>query len=594
MASSPIVEESNLVSFKITSEGNQIPDTYQVRSIRVEKFLNRISKAEIIILDGSTSKQTFPVAESDTFKPGAKIEIKLGYNSQDDSVFKGIVVKQQIKVNEVSGSTLQILCKDEAVQLTINRQNNIFTDSKDSDAIKSILSKTKLNSTITATTVQHQEIVQYYATDWDFIVNRAEINGMVVFTNSGKFIVDKPAVSSTAELKLQYGYDIIEFDAELDATYQHTRVTSTAWDISKQEMISSEAPEPSINKQGDLSGKSLAEAVDAGNSILNTSAPLSDDDLKVWAEAALLKNRLSRFKGTVTFQGSAKANPNTTIELKGLSERFNGNAFISGVVHTLDEGRWNSEAHIGLSENWFAEENKISAPVSSALIPGIKGLQTGIVKKIYEDPDNQNRVQVEIPVLGVANELVWARLATFYNGNGFGAFFMPEVNDEVILGFVNEDPRYPIILGSVYSTKIKAPETPNEKNTIKTLITQSGLQVKFDDENKVITLLTPAGNTMVFSDDKEGITITDQSSNQIQMNTEGILIESQSDLTLKATYAVKIQGATVTVDADQSLDATGTTVSLTGNQSTAITGTAECSVKSSGQVEVQGLMVKIN
>ncbi|WP_340198809.1 type VI secretion system tip protein VgrG [Ascidiimonas sp. W6] len=594
MPSSPIVEETNLVSFKIISGGSQIPVTYEVHSIRIEQYLNRIAKAEITIKDGDTAKQTFPVAESSIFKPGVKIEIKLGYNSKEDSIFKGIVVKQQLKVNEINGSTLHVLCKDEAVKLTINRKNNIFTDVKDSAVIENIIGESGLQSSIAATTVEHKEVVQYYATDWDFIINRTEINGMVVFTDSGKFTTAKPAISADPALKLQYGYDIIEFDGELDATYQYSKVTSTAWDMSEQAMISSDASEPTVNKQGNITGKSLSEAVDAGDNHLNTSAPVSQDDLKVWAESALLKNRLSRFKGTVTFQGSSKAVPNSTIQLDGLSERFNGNAFISGVVHTLDEGRWNTEVHIGLSENWFAEENKISAPVTSALIPGIKGLQTGVVKKIYDDPDNQNRVQVEIPVLGVDNETVWARLSTFYNGNGFGAFFMPEVNDEVILGFVNDDPRFPVILGSVYSTKIASPETPDEKNTIKTLITQSKLQIKFDDENKVITILTPGGNTMVFSDEDEGITITDQSNNKIQMNTDGILVESQSDLTLKASQGVTIQGTTVKVNGDQSIDATGGSVSVTGNQSTAITGTAECSVKSSGQVEVQGLMVKIN
>jgi Rhs element Vgr protein len=594
MASSPIVEESNLVSFTINSNGSEIPSTYEVISIRIEQHVNRIATAEITLRDGSAAAESFPVAESATFKPGVKVEIKLGYNSLNDSIFKGVVVKQQLRVNEISGSTILIVCKDEALKLTTNRKNNIFSKQKDSAIIEKITGNAGLQNSITTTTVEHEEVVQYYATDWDFIINRAEINGMLVITDSGKLTVAKPAVSDSPELKLQYGYDIIEFDGELDATYQYTKVTSNAWDMSQQAMISSDAQEPSVNKQGNINGKSLAEAVNIGANLLNTSAPIAEEDLKVWADAAILKNRLSRFKGTVTFQGSSKAKPNTTLQLEGLSERFNGNAFISGVVHTLEQGRWNTEVQIGLSENWFSDSNKVNAPEASGLLPGVKGLQTGIVKKIYEDPDNEFRVQVEIPVLGVENEMVWARLSTFYNGNGIGAFFMPEVDDEVILGFVNDDPRFPVILGSVFSSKIAAPETPNQKNTIKTLITQSKLQLKFDDENKVITLVTPGGNTLVLSDEDQAITITDQNSNKIRMNSDGILVESQSNLTLKATESVSIKGASVSINATESIDATGGTVSITGNESTAISGTAECSVKSSGEVEVQGLMVKIN
>lgn len=594
MPSSPIQEETNLVSFTITSAGSAIPATYEVRSIRIEKHVNRIAKAEITIIDGNTAKQDFPVAASDTFKPGVEIEIKLGYNGKEDSVFKGIVLKQQIRVSEGSGSTLHVTCKDKAIQLTTNRKSNIYTSEKDSAIIESIISDAGLSSSVTATTADHDEVIQYYATDWDFIVNRAEINGMVVTTDSGTVTVAKPAVSDSPELKVQYGYDLIEFDGELDATYQYSQVTANSWDMSQQDMVSSDGSEPTVNKQGNISGSTLADAVNIGAHLLNTSAPITDSDLKVWADAAFLKNRLSRFKGTVTFQGSAKAKPNSTIELDGLSERFNGNAFISGIVHTLDSGRWNTEVTIGLSENWFAESNKVNAPEASGLLPGVKGLQTGIVKKINDDPDNQFRVEVEIPVLGQDNETVWARLSTFYTGNNIGAYFMPELEDEVILGFVNDDPRFPVILGSVFSSKIAAPETPDESNSIKTLITSSKLQLKFDDENKVITILTPGGNTMVYSDQDEGITITDQNSNKIQMNSEGITVESQSNLTLKASESVTIQGASITINADESIDATGGTVSVTGNESTTITGSAECTVTSSGEVSISGTMVSIN
>jgi uncharacterized protein involved in type VI secretion and phage assembly len=278
----------------------------------------------------------------------------------------------------------------------------------------------------------------------------------------------------------------------------------------------------------------------------------------------------------------------------GVSSRFNGNAFITGVTHTIDDGRWNTEVKLGLSSEWFVEKHPVTAPNASGLIPGIKGLQTGIVKKIDEDPDNEFRVQVEIPILGADGDMVWARLSTFYNGNGIGAFFMPEINDEVILGFMNDDPRFPVILGSVYSSSIAAPETPDENNTIKTIITKSKLQLKFDDEKKVITLLTPGGNTLVISDEDKGITLTDQNNNKIKMDDSGIVVDSASDLTLKAANAVKIQGATISVDGDQSISNSAPSISITGDQSTSISGSASCDVSSDGQMSVKGSVVMIN
>src|SRR5690606_3429196 len=144
----------------------------------------------------------------------------------------------------------------------------------------------------------------------------------------------------------------------------------------------------------------LADVLSAGTKNLNSSVPVVQDDIQGWANATLLKSRLSRFKGSITFQGSSKAKVNTTIKLMGLSNRFNGNAFISGVTHTLENGRWNTEAKIGLSAEWFVESHPVSSPLASGLLPGVEGLQTGIVKKINGDPDNEFRVEVEIPILG--------------------------------------------------------------------------------------------------------------------------------------------------------------------------------------------------
>ena len=579
MPSSPIVERANLVSFAILSAGKEIPGTYEVLSIRIEQHINRIAEAEIILRDGSPAKQTFEITDSDIFKPGANVEIKLGYHSRNDSIFQGIVTRQVIRIDSINTSKLQVICKAEAQKLAINRKNAIFQNIKDSALIEKITGSHGITADITETQVLHEEIVQYYATDWDFILNRAEINGLVVITDGGKLTAAEPAVSDSPALQVQFGYDVIEFDGEIDATHQYSEVQGNAWDMSSQRVIHASAEEPAVNEQGDITGPELADVLTAGTNNLWASVPITQDSIQVWADAALLKSRLSRFKGSVTFHGSSKAKVNATIKLMGLSNRFNGNALISGITHTVEDGQWRTEVKIGLSAEWFTEKHSVSAPAASGLLPGVKGLQTGIVRQTSEDPDNDFRVQVEIPMLGEEGLAVWARLATFYAGDSIGAYFMPEVNDEVILGFMNEDPRFPIIIGCVYSRSIPAPETPDQENSIKTLITKSNLQLKFDDKNKVITVVTPGGNTMVFSDQDKGITVTDENSNKIQMNNEGVTIESQSNLTLKATREISIQGASIKVN---------------GKESVSIDGSAGCTLSSSGETSVKGSTVMIN
>jgi len=594
MPSSPVTEESNLISFSILSNGSEFPDTYEVISLRTEQCVNRIAIAEIIIANGNAQDQSFPVTESDTFKPGAEIEIKLGYHSKNDTVFKGIVVKQLLKISGTEGTQLQLICKDKALKMTVSRSNAIFTNETDSNIIQKIVNKNGLSHDVTSTTTVHKEMVQYYASDWDFIVTRAEVNGMIVLTENGKLIVAKPDVSSTPELQVTFGQDIIDFEGELDATHQFSEAKSTAWDMTSQKIIEAKSSEPNINQQGNISGKSLAEVLSSGTNNLNSSAGISKEDIQSWSNAVMLKSRLSRFKGSITFQGSAKAKVNSLIQLNGVGRQFDGEAFISSVIHTVEDGLWRTDVQLGLSPEWFIEKHSVSAPKAAGLIPGINGLQTGIVKKTFDDPEGQFRVQVEIPILGANAEAMWARLSTFYTGNGVGAFFIPEIGDEVLLGFMNDDPRFPIILGSVFSNAIPTPSTPDEENTIKTIVTKSKLQLKFDDAKKTFTIQTPGGNTMVLSDEDGAITITDQNENKIEMTNSGISLESQTSINIKAAEEVNIQGMKLSIKGDQSLAASSSEVSITGDVSTKISGSTACSISSDGNLTAKGLMVLIN
>lgn len=102
---------------------------------------------------------------------------------------------------------------------------------------------------------------------------------------------------------------------------------------------------------------------------------------------------------------------------------FNGNVFVSSVTQEFEPGNWFSEAEFGMSPDWFAEQRDLVAPPASGFVPGIEGLQIGVVLKLDEDPKQQNRIQVSVPILQADSEGVWARLTNFYASNSFGAFF---------------------------------------------------------------------------------------------------------------------------------------------------------------------------
>ena len=226
----PTTQPSDLPSIKILSGGKEISGEYQVLSVEVVRVFNRIASAKILILDGDAATATFKVSEADDFKPGKEIEIQAGYHEEVESVFKGIILKHQIKAKKGKPSLLSIEAKDKAVKMTVVRKSAYFYDKKDSDIIEELAGKSGLQKDIATTDLKHKEMVQYNVTDWDFVVSRAEMNGHLVSTQDGKLITQKPETSTTPVLTLTYGSNLMEFEAEMDARKQFSGIKSSGWD----------------------------------------------------------------------------------------------------------------------------------------------------------------------------------------------------------------------------------------------------------------------------------------------------------------------------------------------------------------------------
>ncbi|MFK8162430.1 MAG: type VI secretion system tip protein VgrG, partial [Lewinella sp.] len=455
MAISPLAGNMDLISMEIQVGGTPIKDTYSVYSIEVNKNINEIPSAvfRILLPQENGEDKSFESSEEEDFIPGQKVEIKVGYNTDTDTIFKGIIIRHGLKTQAGQGAELVVHCQDEAVKMTVGRKVAAFQDQTDSAICGSIVDDYPLGKEIAATTYIHPQLLQSGTTDWDFVVTRAEANGMVVYADEEKVFVQKPLAKGAPDLELTYGHDVFDFNAEIDAGYQLPSVTASGWDFTTAKFVDATSTEPVINKQGNLDGKTLAKVINAKDVSLPFTGPMEAAELQGIAEGQLLRSRLSAIRGSVSFYGNALPKLNTLIELKGFGKRFNGAALISGIRHTISAGEWRTETVFGLSPELFHEKHP-QPNGSQGLLPSVSGLQNGVVKQIEEDPDGEHRIQVSVPALGAD---IWARQASLYATNGKGSFILPEVGDEVFLGFLNDDPRFAIILGSAYSSKNPPP-----------------------------------------------------------------------------------------------------------------------------------------
>jgi Rhs element Vgr protein len=523
----------------------------------VSKTANKIPLARVIFKDGSAASQDFPLSNGDALLPGKEIEITAGYHNDRDLIFKGIVVKQSVRVKSNGSTYLVAECKDKAYRMSVIRKDRYFTEVTDSEAIETLIQDYDLEPEVQATDVQHRELVQYRATDWDFLVARAELNGRLVLADSGKLTVAPPEFSGDPVAQLTFGTNILSFDATLDATDQHADLRCAAWDPANQAMVESEAQAPAVEEAGNLASEALSGLVSEDARAYRHTANLLAEELQAWADAQRLKNVLSKVRGVAKCTGLAQVKPGQVIELDGVGDRFSGKVFVSGVRHELSDGAWEMDLQFGLWPALFAQENDVSELPAAALLPAVNGLQIGVVTQLQDDPDGEDRILVRMPAVDPEAEGAWARVASLDAGNNRGAFFRPEIGDEVVLGFLNDDPRSPIVLGMLHSSNKPAPVTAADDNHEKGFYTRDGLKLVFDDELKSIRLETPKGNVVQLSEDESGILIEDQNGNKLELSADGMVLESVGELAIKASGDVNLEGANVNVSANASMKATG-------------------------------------
>lgn len=568
----------DLITFKVLSGGTELPGKYGVKSIVVEKEVNRIPYARIVILDGSIPEQDFKLSNEDLLTPGKEIVITAGYHSEEETIFKGVVVKHNIKIRNGS-SYLIIECRDKAVKMTLGRKSKYFYESTDSDIIEELISNSGLTADVEATANSHQELVQYRASDWDFMVTRAQANGKLCFVDDGTIKVAKPELSGETIETVAFGSSVHEFDGEIDARDQFSKITAASWSYTDQELIETEAQDPAINLNGDLSPSDLAAVFGIEDLQFKHGGNLTQEELQDWSDAKATFQQLAKTRGRVKFQGIPAVKPGVLLTLEGVGNRFNGKIYVTGVRHEIAEGNWLVDAQFGLSPTWFSETYDVSEMPGSGVIPSISGLHVGVVSQLESDPDGEDRILVQIPIINAEEEGIWARVATLDAGENRGSFFRPEIGDEVIIGFVNDDPNDAVVLGMLHSSAKPAPIVASDDNHEKGFVTRSEMKMIFNDDKISYTLETPAGKKVTLDEDADIIKIEDEHSNVLTFSSDGITMESAGDIKIKASGDVNLEGTNINVKASAQFKAEGSSGS---------------EVSSGAVTVIKGSQVKIN
>jgi uncharacterized protein involved in type VI secretion and phage assembly len=174
------------------------------------------------------------------------------------------------------------------------------------------------------------------------------------------------------------------------------------------------------------------------------------------------------------------------------------------------------------------------------------------------DPENLGRVKVTLPWsedTGGSRYEAWARLATLMGGGNRGSWFIPDVDDEVLVAFEQGDPRRPYVLGGLWNGHDRAPESMDGagNNFKKVIRSRNGVTVTLDDQDgqERLVLETPGGQRITLKDGPGTVEVEDSSGNSVKLETAGITVTASARVTINASQ-VSVSAGMVTVDAGMS------------------------------------------
>ncbi|MCA8884266.1 MAG: type VI secretion system tip protein VgrG [Rhodobacteraceae bacterium] len=571
---------THLVTVELVVSGQVLGPETEVVSLEVRRAHDRIPRARLELSDGDAARQDFTLSASDTFAPGTEVEVRASHDLRPGTLFKGVVMGHRVTLRPGIGTRLVLDLADAAIAMTQARRSRHFLDSSDSDVAEDIIAAySTLRADVDATDVVHPQIVQHQMTDWDFLVMRAEAAGRQVTVLDGTVRIGLPSAGGVAVARAEFGRNVYAADMGLDAEPAIEGADLLAWSPADQDVARSSSDDDARVMPGNSAGARLAGTAQRAG--LHHAGALDLAELDGLALGRVARSRRAGMRGTVEIDGAVELVPGALVDLAGFGRRFDGQGEIATTCHRIRRGSWTCEIGLGRDPRPHAERFP-SAPAPAALgaMAPVSGLQIGVVLALEGDPAGEDRLQIRLPLLGAdaAGDL-WARQALLDAGDGRGTAFRPEINDEVVVGFLDDDPRHPVILGALHSSAKPSPLPGSDDNHEKAIVTRSGMRLAFDDDKIAARLETPAGLRLSLDEDAGEAVLEDDNGNRITLDASGITIATDGVLTLSAKRDLSLEGVNLDISA---------------NAQVKITGSAGAELSSGGVSVLKGSLVQIN
>lgn len=431
--------------------------------------------------------------EVDLCKPGKDITIEIERGSQWELLFDGVVVEQSLKLLKTS-ARLELVVKHRLALLDSTCVSRVFSDESAQNIINTLMNEQGLKCVNQAEmNTKQEQLVQYCCSNWLYVRRLIDESAAWLLPDFEKVRIVMPTLGGVPDHTLKSNEvnrqsetedkaSIFEANWSFGDRYQPEELWLSAWDITKQDLIVAMATPENLGK-GALN-PAAQKPLSKATWVIGSSTSVTQEKLDGLAQSTLQHLQDVGVQGAFQVRGSASYKLGQTLALSEFGEGFDGSGIITAVSHTVDRAIWKTVISLGMKGG------------SSAMtpLPLVRGLQVGVVAEFKDDPNDLNRVRVSLPALGNDNNTVWARLAMPYASGDGGFNFYPSEGDEVVVDFFNDDPCFPVIIGSMYNPINEPLVKASKENNLKGIaFNNKKMQIQFDTESESALLNAKAG-----------------------------------------------------------------------------------------------------
>ena len=529
-----------LTQFYIRIEGADAPTALMsdIVEISIESSLHLPDVASLTIHD-----PLLRWIDDSRLEPGRSIQV-FGKVSTRQLVFDGEIVETEPDF-EIGTHRLVVRAFDRLHRLARGRHVRSFVNMTDGDIVQQIAEEVGLEVSIGPTTQVLPYVLQANQTNLSFLQMRAAALGYFLFVDGQQLHFAPPDPDGSA-VEMKWGQTLVEFHPRLTTIDQVSNVTVRGWDPEQRREIVAQVRNgngtPKIGEK--RTGTDIAESgfhMQAAH--LRAEGPIREQRAAERLAQALADRHTSRF---IEADGLCAGNPAITagsvLRISGIGNRFSGDYLVTSVTHLYSSDQ-NYTTH-------FSVSGQHPSTLLSLLRPEIEKqpgdtLVIGIVTD-NQDDKGQGRVKVKYPWLSNEHGSDWARLVVPGGGAERGIEFLPEVNDEVLVGFEQGDVNHPYVLGGLWNGRDAPPKKSSEvvsahKVQRRVIKSRAGHVITLDD--------TDGGGGITIEDRNGNKVLIDSGTNALTAEMKGnIELKASGNITLAAQGKVEIKGIGVTVD----------------------------------------------